>query len=283
MTAFEQQPQAAAVEFRSNVPAPVKRPSRWSVSNWPVRWKVFAIVLVPLLLAGTFGGLGIYSGWTGAADLRLAADRAEMVPAIEDYMATLDAALLANSTGGDAQTALSAFDASKQTLQSRLRDTAVVPDVGKGVTALLQGGQALLDKVTANSIGLRDRVTTYAPILLTAEDVINGSVRVDDETIRGETLGLSRAIGARGQMMMQATVGNQEYLPSGDLAIDDAITVAGWLPSAIKNNEVDHSFQLGKTMPFAQSVHVVFANQTVDRCIIVTPSKLLNSIDCVRG
>ena len=35
--------------------APAKRPSRWSPANWPVRWKVLAIVLVPLLLAGGFG------------------------------------------------------------------------------------------------------------------------------------------------------------------------------------------------------------------------------------
>jgi signal transduction histidine kinase len=194
---------------------------------------VFAIVLVPLLLAGTFGGLRVYSGWTDAADLRLAADRAEMVPAIEDYMAALEGALLANSTGGDAQTALTAFDSSKQNLQSRLGDTTVVPDVGKGVTALLQGGQALLDKVTANSIGLRDRVTTYAPILLTAEDVINGSVRVDDEQIRAETLGLSRAIGARGQMMMQQLLVNLGgEIPEPELRTS-MITLAGTEPSTL--------------------------------------------------
>ena len=153
MTAFVQQPQAAAEdEFRSNVPSPAKRPSRWSVSNWSVRRKVFAIVLVPLLLAGTFGGLRVYTGWTQAADLRLATDRAQLVPAIEDYMAALDGALLANSTGGDAQAALTTFDSSKKNLQSRLSNTDAVPDTRKGVTALLQGGQALLDKVTANSI-----------------------------------------------------------------------------------------------------------------------------------
>jgi signal transduction histidine kinase len=234
MTAFAQQPQTTdGAEFRSNAPAPVKRPPRWALSNWPVRWKVFAIVLVPLLLAGTFGGLRVYSGWTDAADLRLSADRAELVPAIEDYMATLDAALLANSTGGDAQAALSAFDASKQTLQTRLRDTAVVPDVGKGITSLLQGGQALLDKVTANGIGLRDRVTSYAPILLTAEDVINGSVRVDDESIRAETLGLSRAIGARGQMMMQQLLVNLGgEIPEPELRTS-MITLAGTEPSTL--------------------------------------------------
>ena len=169
---------------------------------------MFAIVLVPLVLAGVFGGLRIYSGATEAADLRLAADRAEMVPAIESYMASLDGAMLANSTGGDTQAALTKFDASRQKLQRRLADTDVAPDVSKGVSTMIDGGQALMDKVTANSIGLRDRVTTYAPILLTAEDAINGSVRVDDERIRAETLGLSRAIGARGQMMMQQLLVN---------------------------------------------------------------------------
>ena len=52
------------------------------------------------------------------------------------------------------------------------------------MTSLLDGGQSLLDQVTANGIDLRGRITAYAPILLTAEDAVNGSVRVDDEQIR---------------------------------------------------------------------------------------------------
>ncbi|MDT5280895.1 MAG: hypothetical protein QOJ20_2090, partial [Mycobacterium sp.] len=97
MTAFSQLKQAdgALVDFEPKAQPPAKRPSRWSIANWPVRWKVFAIVLVPLVLAGTFGGLRVYSSATEAADLRRAADRAEMVPAIESYMASLDGAMLA--------------------------------------------------------------------------------------------------------------------------------------------------------------------------------------------
>lgn len=71
------------------------------------------------------------------------------------------------------------------------------------MNTVLNGAQALLDKVAANSIGLRDRVTTYAPLLMTAQNAITGSVRVDTERIRAEAQGLSRAVGARGQMMMQ--------------------------------------------------------------------------------
>jgi len=235
MTAFSQLKQAdgTLVDFEPKPKAPAKRPSRWSLTNWSVRWKVFAIVLVPLLLAGTFGVLRIYSSATEAADLRRAADRAEMVPAIEGYLAALDGAMLASSTGGDTQAALTEFDTSRQELQRRLTDTDVAPDVRTGVTTMIEGGQALMDKVTSNSIGLRERVTTYAPILLTAEDAINGSVRVGDERIRAETLGLSRAIGARGQMMMQQLLVNLGgEMPEPELRTS-MITLAGTEPSTL--------------------------------------------------
>ena len=258
MTAFAQQPQsAAAAEFESNLAQPTKRPSRWSMSNWPVRWKVFAIVLVPLLLAGAFGGLRIYSGWTGAADLQLAADRAELVPATEEYTGALEGAMLANSTGADPQPALAAFDTSKQNLQRRLADTNVDPDVAEGVTTLLDGGQALLDKVTANSIGMRDRITAYAPILLTAEDVVNGSVRVDDAKIRADALGLSRAMGARGQMMMQQLLVNRGGEVSEPELRTSMITLAGTEPSTL----FGISQVLGVSSPDAQKLQGEFVRR----------------------
>src|SRR3954470_3112777 len=238
MTAFSQLKQAdgTLVDFEPKAPKaepPLKRPPRWSIANWPVRWKVFAIVLVPLVLAGTFGGLRIYSSATDAADLRRAADRAEMVPAIESYMGALDGAMLASFTGGGTQAALSNFDTTRQELQRRLTDTDIAPDVSKGVTTMIGAGQALMDKVTANSIGLRDRVQAYTPILLTAEDAINGSVRVDDERIRAETLGLSRSVGARGQMMIQQLLVNLGgELPDPELRMS-MNTVAGTEPSTL--------------------------------------------------
>ena len=259
MTAFSQLKKAdgTVVDFEPMLQRPAKRPSRWSITNWPVRWKVFAIVLVPLVLAGTFGGLRIYSSATEAGDLRRAADRAEMVPAIESYMGALDAAMLASSTGGDTQTALTKFDTARQELQRRLTDTDVVPDVNKGVTTMIGAGQALMDKVTANSIGLRDRVQAYTPILLTAEDAINGSVRVEDERIRAETLGLSRAVGARGQMMIQQLLVNLGgELPDPELRMS-MTTVAGTEPSTL----FGMSQVLGVGSPEAQKLQQEFVKR----------------------
>ncbi len=240
-------------------PAPTKRPSRWSLKNWPVRWKVFAIVLVPLILAGAFGGLHIYSNAIEARDLQRAADRAEMVPAIVSYMTALNGAMLAPSNGGDTQAAIGTFDASRAELQRRLNDSPdVPPDVGKSVTSILDGGQALLNKVTSNSIGLRDRITAYAPILLTSEDAITGSVRVDDERIRTQTLGLTRAVGGRGQMMMEQLLVNQGgELPEPELRTS-LITLAGTEPSTL----FGMSQVLGIGSPEAQQLQAEYVRRT---------------------
>ena len=98
---------------------------------------------------------------------------------------------------------------------------------------MLDGGQSLLDNVASNTLGLRPRVTTYAPILLTAENAIDGSVRVDNEQIRAEAQGLSRAIGARGQMMMQQVlIARGADLPEPELRTS-MMTLAGTEPSTL--------------------------------------------------
>ena len=220
-------------EFPAAAAAPAKRPPTWSLSNWPVRYKVLAIVLLPLVLATAFGGLRIKDAMANSGGLKLAAARAEVLPAITKYMSALDVALLASSTGRDVEGAKKNYEARKYELQQRLADTDVTDDVRSGVSTLLNGGQGLLDKVADNSIGLRDRVTTYAPILLTAEDVVDASVRVDNERIRAEAQGLSRAVGARGQMTMQEIlVTRGADLPEPQLRTS-MITLAGTEPSTL--------------------------------------------------
>ena len=193
----------SVAEFEPQPPAPAKRPSRWSLTNWPVRWKVFAIVLVPLILAATFGGMRIYSSATQATDLRRAADRAELVPAVESYMAALEGAIVTGTEGSDPQAAVASFDARKSDLRQRMDSTDLVADVRLSINTLLDYGQELVNKVMSNSINLRQRVTTYVPLLLTAETAIIGSVRSDDDNVQLQAEALSRGIGARGQMAMQ--------------------------------------------------------------------------------
>ena len=275
-------PPVAAVppEFAEAPATPqAKRPPAWALSNWPVRWKVLAIALVPLLLATGFGALRVKDAMTNSAGLRLAAARTEVLPAITKYMSALDVALLATSTGGDVEGAKKNFQAGKDELQTRLADTDVIPDVRSGINILLNGGQALLD----SSTGVRDQVTTYAPILLTAEDVINASVRVDNEQIRAEAQGLSRAVGARGQMTMQEILVTR----GGDLSEPQLrtsmMTLAGTEPSTL----FGMSQVLGVSSPEAKTLQ----QQMVSRMaimsdpdsVLVGNAELLHSIQATDG
>lgn len=203
------------------------------MSNWPGRWKVLAIALVPTVVAITFGGMRIYSSATEAADLRVASDRSEMIRPINEYMSALDAVLLAALPGRDLAASLREFDTRRAALQDTAAATDVLPDVQSGIAGMLQDGQALREKVESNSIGVRDRVTGYAPILLASEDAINGSVRVGSESIRLQAAGLSRAVGARGQMVMQELlVDIGGGLPEPELRTS-MITLAGTEPSTL--------------------------------------------------
>jgi signal transduction histidine kinase len=264
-------------EFPAAVATPAKRPPTWSLSNWPVRYKVLAIVLVPIVLATAFGGLRIKDAMANSGGLKLAAARADVLPAITKYMSALDVALLASSTGRDVEGAKKNYQARKYELQQRLADTDVTDDVRSGVGTLLNGGQGLLDKVADNSIGLRDRVTTYAPILLTAEDVVNASVRVDNERIRAEAQGLSRAVGARGQMTMQEIlVTRGADLPEPQLRTS-MITLAGTEPSTL----FGMSEVLGAASPEAKTLQ----QQMVTRMAIMSDpaSALVDNPELLRS
>lgn len=235
MTAFTQLKQAdgTLVEFAPVPAAPVKRPSRWSPANWPVRRKVIAIVLVPLILAATFGGLRIYSSATDANNLRLAADRAELIPDISNYMAAMEDTLVAATEGGDGQSALATFSSRKSDLQQRLEATDVVEDVDQAVGSLLGKGQELVDAVMSNSLDLRQRIISYAPLLLTAEAAVTGSAHSDDQQVQAQVEALARAIGARGQMTIQQMMVNRGADEPEPVLRTSMITMAGTEPSTV--------------------------------------------------
>ncbi|MCV7227279.1 sensor histidine kinase [Mycolicibacterium komossense] len=229
------QPTGTAAPAVQNYPAsaPVKRPRRLSVANWPVRWKVIAIALVPLLLAATFGGVRIYSSIGYARTLSVAADRAKLIPDINDYLAALENALVTDASGGDSAKAVADYTARKSELQQRLDNTDPQSDVRLAVTTLLNYGTDLMDKVDQKQVDLLQQVTIFAPLLLTAETAITGSVRVDDETLRLQAEGLSRAVGARGQMAMQRMlVERGGDLPEAALRLR-MIGLAGTEPSTV--------------------------------------------------
>ncbi len=213
--------------------SPIKRPPRWALSNWPVRVKVVAIVVVPLLLAGVFGGLRIHSATSAAQTLRVSAARADMVPAVGQYLAAVEAVLVSATDGGDVPASVSAFESRAADLQRQLNSTDVDDPVRLATNTLLDFGRDLVGKSTSGGNDLRSRVMTYAPLLITAETAITGLVAGDDEAVRTAGEALARAVGARGQMtMQQLLVDRGADLPEPELR-SSMITLAGTEPSTV--------------------------------------------------
>lgn len=235
MTAFTQLKQAdgTLVEFSPTPSAPAKRPSRWSPANWPVTRKVLAIVVVPLILAATFGGLRIYASASAAGDLRLAADRAELIPDIDSYMAAMEGVLIAATEGGDGESAMSTFKERKTDLQQRADATDLPEDVDQAVDSLLGKGQELVDAVMTGSIDLRQRILNYGPLLLTGEAAITGSVHSNQQAVQAQVEALARAVGARGQMAIQRMLVNRGGDEPEPLLRTSMITMAGTEPSTV--------------------------------------------------
>lgn len=211
----------------------VKRPAPLALSNWPVRVKVLAIVAVPLLLACVFGGLRVYSSATEAAELRHAAQRADMVPAVVDYMAALEAAMVTATEGGDTRQALTVFESRRTALEHLLDVTPVDDGVRLATNTLIDYGQNLIDSISADEIDLRTRVMTYAPLLITSETAITGLVGADDEGVRSDADTLSRAVGARGQMAMQRMLVNSGAALPEPLLRSAMVTIAGTEPATV--------------------------------------------------
>ncbi|BBZ06605.1 hypothetical protein MDOR_07740 [Mycolicibacterium doricum] len=198
-----------------------------------MRWKVLAIVLVPLILAGVLGGSRIAGNLQQAGELRLAAERAQLIPDINDYMAAMENVVVAATGGRETQSVLAGYDAAKAALGQQLTDADVVSDVRLAVNTLLDQGQDLIDEATANSVDLRQRVFGYGPLLLTAETAITGSARGAEQHVQLCAEALSWAVGARGQMAMQ----NMLVTRGGDVPEPELraamITVAGAEPSTV--------------------------------------------------
>ncbi|WP_422749270.1 ATP-binding protein [Mycobacterium sp. WMMD1722] len=192
-----------------------------------MRWKVLAIVAVPLLLAGMFGGLRIAANVSDAADARLAAERADLIPSIDGLLAAVEGAVFT----GDSTAADVAARATE--LQQRLADTDVVPEVALAVNTLLDLGQGLTEEVDAGSIDLRRRVTSYAPLLLTAETAVTGSTRSDSRDVALRAEALAQALAARGQMAMQSMLVTRGAELQEPVLRSALVALAGAEPSTV--------------------------------------------------
>ncbi|WP_187776170.1 sensor histidine kinase [Antrihabitans cavernicola] len=174
----------------------------WKVAEWPLRWKVAAVLTVPLILAGTFGGLRVQSQLSQAAQLSAAADHVAIVaPAVAVSDATEGLALAAVS-GTNSGPAVAAFDAATAALNapSKRLDPSAAADLASavGMAASLRND---VGTVPVPAAKVTERVNSVSQNIAAA--ISSAMSGIDDRSVDTQLDRLRATLDARRALEMQ--------------------------------------------------------------------------------
>jgi signal transduction histidine kinase len=127
--------------------------SRASFVGWPLRWKVAAIMVLPVLLAATFGALRIQNELSAASKLSVASgDAVIVVPAVE-FVDRLDGLAYAAASGAPIVEPLTQFDAAVTALASSLTTSAGFdPTVAAALATASSTAKTLRDEIASGPV-----------------------------------------------------------------------------------------------------------------------------------
>lgn len=164
---------------------PRAKRSRLSLERWPLRWKVGATLVVPIVLAAAFGALRIQNELSDASKLSVATANTNVVTPAVAFVDRLDVLATAAAQGAPLTEPLAGFDAAAASLTSLIRsgdfDASVTTDLATAsVTArtvrdeLAAGarpGTLLANRLDAVAAGVASAIAT------STASVDDGSVR----------------------------------------------------------------------------------------------------------
>jgi signal transduction histidine kinase len=126
--------------------------SRASFVGWPLRSKVAAIMVLPILLAATFGALRIQNELSAASKLSVASDDAVIVVPAVEFVDRLDGLAYAAASGAPIQEPLTQFDASATALASLTTSAEFAPPVAAALASASSTAKTLRDEIASGPV-----------------------------------------------------------------------------------------------------------------------------------
>src|SRR5258705_874693 len=138
--------------------------SRASFAGWPLRWKVAAIMVLPILLAATFGALRIQNELSAASRLSVASDDAVIVVPAVELVDRLDGLAYAAASGAPTEEPLKQFDASATSVASLTTSAEFAPTVAAALATASSTAKTLRDEIASGPVPPL-RIAEHAAIL----------------------------------------------------------------------------------------------------------------------
>lgn len=159
--------------------------SRWSLDGWPLRWKVAATLVVPVVLAATFGAVRIQSELAAASELNVAAGNTTIVGPAVAFLDRLDGLATAAASGPPTAESLAAYDESVAALQALIRSGDFEPLVTAELATASATATTVRDELAAGAppgLVMADRMDSVASEVAAA--VATSTAAVDDAAVR---------------------------------------------------------------------------------------------------
>ncbi|WP_072802372.1 ATP-binding protein [Rhodococcoides yunnanense] len=196
------------VEIGTDPPSTSRTARTWSLSAWPVRAKVAAVVVMPLILAVAFGALRVQSELSLAAELSAAADNSRIIaPIVAFDRAVGDLAVTGVIPENDD------FDEIVETLREGLgTDGSRQPSEAVAIfDQAISGAETLHERLETGTVAPFERAGIAGAVTQSLEAVFAEKVDVEDSQLRSFTnivvWALAGARAAQSQQLLGALPG----------------------------------------------------------------------------
>ncbi|MGW0051525.1 ATP-binding protein [Nocardia nova] len=183
---------------------------RWALGNWDLRWKVTAVLAVPLLVAVVLGASRIASEFSDSSHLDQAVEHVEAIPAVTGLSgaaATVAGGQMAaiSPTQSLVQDAdLTRLDGAIQTAQKATAKLDGVPGARDAIEQMIRGAQAVRDQGTKPSPVLADAIAQEEAIrqnsVRTVEEIVS---TISDPGVDAAKLRLVDSLNTRAVMVQE--------------------------------------------------------------------------------
>ncbi|MBJ8345930.1 sensor histidine kinase [Antrihabitans sp. YC2-6] len=193
--------------------------SKWTPAAWPLRWKVAAIMVLPVALAMTFGALRIQNELSAASNLTIASNNVALVgPAVALVDRTDNLAYAAASNRG-IDDALAQFDVSAADFETLIKSGEFDASVAADLASASATAAALRTEVVGGRISEAGLAEKSAEVTNKVSSAIAATMGgVDDDRVQDLADGLVLALAAQGSLTTERVM-----VQSTDFADDIAL------------------------------------------------------------
>jgi signal transduction histidine kinase len=193
--------------------------SRVWLAGWPLRWKVAATMVLPLLLAATFGALRIEHELSSASKLSVASGSTRIVVPAVEFVDRLGGLASAAASGAPIGELLIQFDANATTLASLMTSAEFGPTVATALLTASSTARALRDQIASGPVPqlwIADQAQRVASDVVPA--IATTTATVDNRAVRQLADRLVNALAAQRALTTQRVlVAAPDFVNSVDL------------------------------------------------------------------